>query len=73
LRTATIIGTYTAYTVTRYAVFFCQEDVPMKRVVGYTLFWFALGMLVMLILPNDFLGILIIAVCLFLGYYFCSC
>jgi hypothetical protein len=45
----------------------------MKRVVGYTLFWFALGMLVMLILPNDFLGILIIAVCLFLGYYFCSC
>jgi hypothetical protein len=45
----------------------------MKRVIGYTLFWFALGMLVMLILPNEFIGILIIAACLFLSYYLSSC
>ncbi len=45
----------------------------MKRVLGYTLFWFAMGMLVMLVLSNDFVGILIIAVCLCLSYYISGC
>jgi hypothetical protein len=45
----------------------------MKRIVGYTLFWFAMGMLVMLVLSNEFLGVLIVAVCLLVSYYIFSC
>jgi hypothetical protein len=47
----------------------CFFGAAMKRIIGYTLFWFALGMLVMFVLPNEFIGILTIAVCLFLSYY----
>lgn len=45
----------------------------MKRIVAYTLFWFAMGMLVMLVLSNEFLGIVIIAVCLLASYYIFGC
>jgi hypothetical protein len=45
----------------------------MKRIVGYTLFWFAMGMFVMLVLSNEFLGVLIAAVCLLVSYYIFSC
>ncbi len=45
----------------------------MRRIIGFALFWFAMGMLVMLILSNEFLGFLIIAVCLILGYYIFCC
>jgi hypothetical protein len=45
----------------------------MKRIVGYTLFWFAMGMLFMLVLSNEFFGVLIVAVCLLISYYIFSC
>ncbi len=45
----------------------------MKRILGYTLFWFAMGMLVMLVLSNEFLGILIIAAALLISYYMFTC
>lgn len=45
----------------------------MKRILGYTLFWFAMGMLVMLVLSNEFLGILIIAAVLLISYYIFTC
>ncbi len=45
----------------------------MKRILGYTLFWFAMGMLVMLVLSNEWWGILLIAACLLLSYYIFSC
>ena len=45
----------------------------MKRIFAYTLFWFTMGMLVMLILPNDFVGVLLIAGCLLASYYLFSC
>jgi mannose/fructose/N-acetylgalactosamine-specific phosphotransferase system component IIC len=45
----------------------------MKRVIGYTLFWFALGMLVMLVLSDEFVGIALIGICLFLSYYMSCC
>ena len=45
----------------------------MKRILGYTLFWFAMGMLVMLVLANEWIGILIVAVSLLISYYIFSC
>lgn len=41
----------------------------MKRVCGYGLFCFSLGMFVMLILSNSlFMGIIIMLLCLLVGY-----
>lgn len=45
----------------------------MKRIIGFALFFFALGMLAMLILANEFCGVLIIAACLLAGYYLFCC
>lgn len=45
----------------------------MKRIIAYTLFWFAMGMLVMLVLSNEFLGIILIAGCLLVSYYLFGC
>lgn len=45
----------------------------MKRVIGYSLFWFSIGMLVMLLLPYELLGILIIIAGLLLGYNLFCC
>ncbi|MBR1391299.1 MAG: hypothetical protein IJ567_07650 [Lachnospiraceae bacterium] len=45
----------------------------MKRLCGYTLFMIGIGILVMLILPNDVLGVIISIVLLIVGYnLFCS-
>lgn len=45
----------------------------MKRVVGFALFFVALGIGLMLLLPTDFSGILIMLVCLLVGYQmFCG-
>lgn len=45
----------------------------MKKVVGFALFFVAVGMLVMLMLPNEFLGFFLIFICLILGYnLFCG-
>lgn len=61
----------TAYIRSNICRFFMEYS--MKKVIGYTLFWFALGMLVMLVLSNEFVGILIIAVCLLLSFYISGC
>lgn len=46
---------------------FCKEDY-MKRLIGFGLFWFAMGMILMLFLEAGLLVILIILLCLFLSY-----
>lgn len=38
----------------------------MKKVAGFALFFVAVGMLIMLMLPNEFLGIFLIFICLIL-------
>lgn len=46
----------------------------MKRVVGFALFFLAAGMLVEMILPNVFIGFILVFVCLIVGYnLFCGC
>lgn len=45
----------------------------MKRIIGYTLFWIAMGMILMMLLPNNFLGIVIIGAALLVSYYLFSC
>ncbi|MEF9941078.1 MAG: hypothetical protein RSA90_01400 [Lachnospiraceae bacterium] len=45
----------------------------MKRVVGFALFWFALGMLVMMFLPNIFIGVIIVLLCMLVGYNLFCC
>ncbi len=40
----------------------------VKRLFGFILFWIAVGMAVMLLLPNDLLGVLIIFALLLVGY-----
>jgi len=45
----------------------------MKRMIGFILFWIAIGMTIMLFITNGILAILIIILCLLLGYnLFCS-
>lgn len=39
-----------------------------KKLVGLLAFFIAVGMLIMLFLHNDFVGIIIIALLLFIGY-----
>ena len=45
----------------------------MKRIWGYTLFWFAMGMLLMYIIGGGCIGILLIAGSLLLSYLLFSC
>ena len=45
----------------------------MKRLIGFILFWIAVGMAIMIFLPNEVLGILIIFVLLLLGYNLFCC
>ncbi|MCI5741148.1 MAG: hypothetical protein SO445_11670 [Lachnospiraceae bacterium] len=45
----------------------------MKRVCGFGLFCFALGMLVMQFLSNEVVGFLIIFLCLIVGYNLFCC
>lgn len=45
----------------------------MRRMAGFILFWIAIGMAIMLFLDNGIIAILIILLCLILGYnLFCS-
>lgn len=45
----------------------------MKKVIGLACFFIAIGMLIMLITHNRLVGLIIIALLLFLGYNcFCS-
>ena len=45
----------------------------MKRMIGFALFCFAMGMLVMLVIHNRFFGFILIILCMLAGYYIFSC
>lgn len=46
----------------------------MKRMIGFILFWIAVGMTIMLFISSGLLAILIIVVCFILSYHlFGSC
>lgn len=53
-----------------YTLFFGDA---VKRLIGFILFWIAVGMAIMLILPNVVLGVLIIFILLLLGYNLFCC
>lgn len=40
----------------------------MKKLIGYTIFWFGIGMLLMLLIKNIWIGILLIILLLLLGF-----
>ncbi len=44
----------------------CRMD--RKKMIGLLAFFIAVGMLIMLFLHNDFVGIIMIALLLFIGY-----
>lgn len=45
----------------------------MKRVVGFALFWIAIGILLAMILSSTFLEVTILIICLLLGYVLFCC
>ncbi|MCI7105216.1 MAG: hypothetical protein MR943_04860 [Lachnobacterium sp.] len=45
----------------------------MRRIWGYTLFWFAMGMLIMYIVGGGVIGILLILGALLVSYLLYSC
>lgn len=45
----------------------------MKKMLGFILFWIGIGMTVMLFITNGLLAILIILLCLILGYNLFAC
>lgn len=45
----------------------------MKRVAGFALFFIALGMVIKLFITNLFVAILIILLCLLIGYQLFCC
>lgn len=47
--------------------------INLKRVIGFGLFCFAMGMLFMMILSNEFVGFVIIALSLLIGYNLFCC
>lgn len=51
----------------------CFFGGKMRRIWGYTLFWFAMGMLLMYIVGGGIIGILLIAGALLLSYLLYSC
>jgi hypothetical protein len=45
----------------------------LKRLIGFSLFWIAIGMSMMFFIENAFIAILLILICLLLGYVlFCG-
>ncbi len=44
-----------------------------RKLIGLLAFFIAIGMLIMLFLHNDFVGIVLIAMLLFIGYNCYSC
>lgn len=45
----------------------------MKRIIGFALFFIAVGIIIMMFLPNIFVGILIALLCILFGYLlFCN-
>ncbi|MGL5258735.1 MAG: hypothetical protein ACRC7V_01370 [Lachnospiraceae bacterium] len=45
----------------------------MRKMIGFILFWIAIGMLIMLFISNMFWGIVVIFVLLILGYNLYCC
>ena len=45
----------------------------MKRVAGFAMFFIAVGMMLSIFLPSTFVEVLIILICLLLGYNLFCC
>ncbi len=45
----------------------------MKRIIGFILFWIAIGMTIMLFITNGILAIITIILLLFIGYKLFAC
>ena len=45
----------------------------MHKLIGYTLFWIAVGMLIMLIIGNIWVGLILIAIFIVAGYFLFCC
>ncbi|MBD9018384.1 MAG: hypothetical protein EGR13_08750 [Coprococcus comes] len=59
------------------AYIYCKKEekagTKMKRVFGFALFFVALGMVIMMFIPSIFIGILIVLLCLLVGYQLFCC
>lgn len=42
--------------------------IVLKRVLGLILFWIAVGMLLMMLIGNTVVGIILVSLCLIIGY-----
>ncbi|EGG84203.1 hypothetical protein HMPREF9477_00701 [Lachnospiraceae bacterium 2_1_46FAA] len=45
----------------------------MKRVIGFALFWVAVGMLISMFISSTFLKVTVIIICFLLGYILFCC
>ncbi len=45
----------------------------MKRVCGFALFWTAVGMFIMMLLPNLVIGVILLILLLGIGYWLFCC
>lgn len=45
----------------------------MKRVIGFALFWVAVGLILSLVLPNTFIEVVSIIACVLAGYNLFCC
>lgn len=45
----------------------------LKRIIGFALFWVAVGIILALILPNTFVEVLCIILCVLAGYNLFCC
>lgn len=45
----------------------------MHKLIGYTIFWIAIGMFIMLIIGNTWVGLILIAIFIVAGYCLFSC
>ncbi|MCM1183135.1 MAG: hypothetical protein NC337_07160 [Roseburia sp.] len=45
----------------------------MGKLVGYTIFWIAVGMLLMLLIDNAWVGLILIAIFVIVGYNLFQC
>ena len=51
-----------------------RQAESMKRVIGFALFFVAVGMVINMFMPNLFVSILVVVLCLLVGFQlFCRC
>ena len=50
-----------------------QDGMIMKKLIGYTMFWIAVGMVLMLIISDVWIAVIIIAFLLIVGYSLFHC